>query len=674
MDLPASFYSICRQRAGRGAAALLYLPPLADEYIAPLMLLFRLTDLCLAFGDQPLIDHANLTIHKGDRIGVLGRNGAGKSTFMKLLCGDLEPDSGELWRAPAIRVAYLDQTMPAPTGQSVYDFVAGGLEGLGELLSRYHALIGRGDALDEAGLQEMAELQKRIEQRDGWAVEHRIEQVIEMLQLPAEAPLQTLSGGNRRRADLGRALLGEPDLLLLDEPTNHLDIPTIEWLEGALADFSGAIMLVTHDREFLQRTTRSIIEIDRGQLQRWDCDYQTFLERRDQQLEAEEKARAAFDKKLAQEEQWVRQGIKARRTRNEGRVRALQQMREQRRQRREQTGRASFNVEQAARSGKIVIEAEHISHGYEDKPLISDFSTRILRGDKIGLIGANGSGKTTLLKILLGEIEPDAGRVSRGTNLEPIYFDQLRQRLEPGQSVIDFVAEGRDQIEINGKQRHVISYLQDFLFPPKRARQPVEALSGGEQNRLILARLFSQPANLLVLDEPTNDLDIETLELLEEILMEFQGTVLLVSHDRRFLDNVVTSSIVFEAPGVVNEYVGGYQDWLRQGGSMQALGVTPSRKKTQKPAKANREQERRTGKDRPRGGARNRQKELERVTDRIEQTEARMKALEQEMAEPDFYQRDENEVKQRVAELSELQARLDDLYQHWEALEDTASS
>ena len=677
------------------------------------MLLFRLSNLSLAFGDHPLIDKADLTIHKGERIGILGQNGAGKSTFMKLLNGQILPDTGELWRAQEIRVAYLDQSLPEQSDESVYDFVAGGLEGLGDLLRRYHALT-HGDDIDwsdEKHLNEMGQLQKEIEERDGWAFEHKIETVIDVLQLSADAKMRTLSGGNRRRAALGRALLSEPDLLMLDEPTNHLDIPTIEWLEKYLNTFNGAILVITHDREFLKKITNRIIEIDRGNLRCWDYDYQSFLEFRDQQLDAESKANSEFDKKLAEEEKWIRKGIQARRTRNEGRVRALKKMREERSQRRELTGKAKFAVEQAGSSGKIVIEAKHVTHGFGDEILIKDLSTKILRGDRVGFIGANGSGKTTLLKILLGDLKPLSGDVKIGTNLEIIYFDQLRNQLELEKTVIDNLAEGRDFIEINGKQRHVISYLQDFLFPPKRARQPVKSLSGGEQNRLILAKLFSKPANLIVLDEPTNDLDMETLELLEEILLDFSGTILLVSHDRKFMDNVITNCIVFERPGVIREYVGGYQDWVDQGGKLLSFADQAAEAKVLKDKALNASKDKAkptsatpkqpsepaapavtpagshsatlattlatTPAATPAATPANtkarpsfkQQRELDQVTKDIEKTEAQIKALENTMAEPGFFGQDQQLVQKKTGELNKLQEQLEALYARWGELD-----
>ncbi len=634
------------------------------------MLLYRLSNLSLAYGDRPLLDKVDLTIHTGERIGILGQNGAGKSTFMKLLCGQALPDSGDLWRADQVRVAYLDQNLPELSDETVYDYVASGLAELGDLLRRYHAMTHtHADTIDWSDpkqLDLMAHLQKEIEARDGWAFQHRIDSVVDNLKLPADSLMRSLSGGSRRRAALGRALVCEPDMLLLDEPTNHLDIPTIEWLEKYLNGFNGAVLVISHDRQFLQRITNRVIEVDRGRLRCWDDDYNSFLVFREQQLEAEDKANSEFDKRLAEEERWIRQGIKARRTRNEGRVRALKKMRVERGDRRELGGKAKFELEQSGSSGKIVIEANKISHGYGDKTLIQNFSTRIMRGDRIGFIGANGSGKTTLLKILLGTLQPDQGEVKIGTNLDLMYFDQLRNQLELDKTVIDNLCEGRDFIEINGKQRHIISYLQDFLFAPARARQPVKSLSGGEQNRLILAKLFSKPANLIVLDEPTNDLDMETLELLEEILLDFSGTILLVSHDRSFLDNVVTSSIVLEGDGKVAEYVGGYQDWIDQGGRLVSFAdkskdsksapvvaatPAPTAEKTKETKLSYKEQ-----------------RELDQVTKDIEKFEQKMAELSDVIADGSFYSQPQNVIDKKLAEVAELQAKLDALYKKWEEL------
>lgn len=639
------------------------------------MLLYRLSNVSLAYGDKPLLDGVDLTIHKGERIGILGQNGAGKSSFMKLLCGQALQDGGELWREADLKVAYLDQNLPDMSDETVYDYIAGGLEALGELLRRYHAMThSEADEIDwedPRQLEEMGRLQKEIEARDGWAFQHRIDSIIDSLKLPPDTLMRHLSGGSRRRAALGRALVSQPDMLLLDEPTNHLDIPTIEWLEKFLNVFNGAVLVISHDRQFLQRITNRIIEVDRGKLRCWDYDYESFLVFREQQLDAEDKFNSEFDKRLAEEETWIRQGIKARRTRNEGRVRALEKMREERHQRRELTGKARFELESANASGKIVIEASNITHGYGGTELISNFSTRIMRGDRIGFIGVNGSGKTTLLKILLGTSQPDAGDVKIGTNLELLYFDQLRNQLELDKTVIDNLCEGRDFIEINGKQRHVISYLQDFLFAPARTRQPVKSLSGGEQNRLILAKLFSKPANLIVLDEPTNDLDMETLELLEEILLEFKGTILLVSHDRRFLDNVVTSSIVFEGDGQVREYVGGYQDWIAQGGKLISFADQEKDKENKAKEKLNSAAAANSA-EKPKAQEKKlsykEQRELDQLPKQIETIENKVADLAQKIAGAGFYQQAQADIDSTLAQLAKLQKELESLEARWESL------
>jgi ATP-binding cassette subfamily F protein uup len=595
---------------------------------------------------------------------------------MKLLCGQALPDSGELWRAGDLRVAYLDQNLPELSNETVYDYVASGLAELGDLLRRYHAMThtdaDKIDWSDPRQMDAMAELQRQIEARDGWAFQHRIDNVVDSLKLPADSLMGNLSGGSRRRAALGRALVCDPDMLLLDEPTNHLDIPTIEWLEKYLNNFNGAVLVISHDRQFLQRITNRIIEVDRGRLRCWEYDYESFLVFREQQLDAEDKANSEFDKKLADEEKWIRTGIKARRTRNEGRVRALEQMRYERQERRELSGKAKFELEQSGSSGKIVIEATKITHGFGGEPLINNFSTRILRGDRIGFIGANGCGKTTLLKILLGTLLPDEGEVKIGTNLELLYFDQLRNQLELDKSIIDNLCEGRDFIEINGKQRHVISYLQDFLFVPARMRQPVKSLSGGEQNRLILAKLFSKPANLIVLDEPTNDLDMETLELLEEILLEFSGTILLVSHDRRFLDNVVTSSIVFEGNGVVKEYVGGYQDWVNQGGKLVSFAdqgkEAKEAKAEAKAAAAPVAVSKPVEKPKVSSLSSNEKRELDLLPKDIEKLEQKVADLEQVIAGEGFFSQEQKKIDAKLAELAKFQNQLETMYARWEAL------
>jgi len=626
------------------------------------MPILKLEQASLHYGTQVLLDGVDFSLRKGERIGLLGRNGAGKTTLLKIVAGTVALDSGTRWQRQGVNVAYLDQDLPHADEQDVYDVVAHGLAGIGDLLARYHHAIVEGD------LKALERAQHDIEAQDGWMLQQRVEKIISRLQLPGEARMAELSGGWRRRVALGQALVGEPDILLLDEPTNHLDIPAIEWLEKQLQAYAGTVVFVTHDRAFLQRVATSIIELDRGHLARWDGSYEDFLRFREQQLEAEEKENALFDKRLAEEEKWIRQGIKARRTRNEGRVRALKAMRDERRGRREQAGPASFSLESADRSGKRVAELEDVSKRFGDTVVLDRFSTLIKRGDRIGIVGANGAGKSTLLRLLLGEIEPDSGTVKTGTNLEIAYFDQLRAELDPDKNLIDNVCGGQDFIEIDGRKLHAISYLGNFLFAPDRVRMPVGALSGGEQNRAILARLFSKPANLLVLDEPTNDLDIETLELLEEILLDFNGTVLLVSHDRKFMDNVVTSILVLEGQGVVSDYVGGYGSWVEKGGSLTAVDeARPVERLAQKPAK--------TKPSTPPTAAKAAklsymdQRELDALPGRIEELEESKSTLEAQIADPDFYRQEQGMINPVLAELAEVAQELETAYTRWAELD-----
>ncbi len=635
------------------------------------MPLLTLDDVSLHYGTQVLLDQVNFTLHKGQKIGLLGRNGEGKTTLLKLIADFIKPDSGERWLRPGTKLAWLDQSLPVADEQQVYDVVASGLADVGELLVQYHHLIQ--DA-EETDLKKLEQIQQQLEAKDGWQLQQRVDMVLSQLQLPGEAKMNALSGGWRRRVALAKALVNDPDILLLDEPTNHLDIPAIEWLEKQMIDFKGAIICITHDRAFLQRIANNIIELDRGSLYPWQGDYQSFLRYREQQLAAEERANKLFDKKLAQEEQWIRQGIKARRTRNEGRVRALKAMRNERSERRNQTGNANFSVENADRSGKIVAELTGISHAYEDKPVIRNFSTLVLRGDRIGIVGANGAGKTTLLRILLGQMEPDQGTVKLGSKLEVAYFDQSRAHLNPEQNLIDNICEGRDFIEIDGKRRHAIGYLGEFLFTPERVRTPVKALSGGEQNRAILAKLFSKPANLLVLDEPTNDLDIETLELLEEILLEFKGTVLLVSHDRDFMDKVVTNIMVLEGNGIINEYVGGYSNWIEKGGKLVGLEESTNGKAAASAASVSAVQT--TTPSAPAQGVEAKkklsykdQRELDHLPALIETLEEKQGNLEQDISEPDFYQRERSAIDEKLNALADIQKQLEDAYIRWEQLD-----
>ncbi|MBK8185500.1 MAG: ATP-binding cassette domain-containing protein [Candidatus Competibacteraceae bacterium] len=626
------------------------------------MPLISFDNLSIAFGAEKLLDGASFQLDAGERVCLIGRNGAGKTTLLRLLSGEIHPDGGDIWRQPGLRIATLAQELPTDTAATVFEIVAGGLE-MGALLAEYHAATARLAHADTPdALRKMERLQHELEARDGWRWQQRVETVISRLQLPTDTPLAELSGGWRRRVLLGRALVRDPDVLLLDEPTNHLDLETIQWLEQELLEFRGGLLFITHDRALLQRLATRLLELDRGMLTSWPGDYANFLEKKTASLEIEARHNAKFDKTLAQEEVWIRQGIKARRTRNEGRVRALYALREERRQRREQIGKASFGLEQGELSGKRVIEAKNIRYAWQSEPLIRDFSVRILRGDRIGLIGANGSGKTTLLNLLLGHLSPDAGQVEHGTKLQIAYFDQLREHLDPEQTVLDSVAGGRETIEINGQRRHIIGYLGDFLFTPQRVRSPVKSLSGGERNRLLLARLFTQPANLLVMDEPTNDLDLETLELLEELLLEYTGTFLLVSHDRAFLDNVVTSCLVFESDGRIREYVGGYSDWLRQRAApepapaVKLKPISAPAPKSSKPAASGRL-------------GYNERRELEQLPARIEQLEQRQRELHALTADPAFYKQHAAVVARQLDELKGLEVELEASYGRWEALE-----
>jgi ATP-binding cassette subfamily F protein uup len=613
----------------------------------------------VAFGLEPLLDHASFQLDAGERVCLIGRNGAGKSTLLNIVDGGVLPDGGEVWRQPGLKVARLSQELPLDEAATVFDMVAGGLSGIGRLLAEYHHVSQHvGD--DPALLGRMELLQHDIETQDGWSLSQRVENMLSRLELSADVRVGELSGGWRRRVALARALVSEPDLMLLDEPTNHLDVEVIQWLEDQLLDFRGGVLFVTHDRALLTRLATRILELDRGALTSWPGDYPRFLQRKAAALEEEARQDALFDKKLAQEEVWIRRGIKARRTRNEGRVRALEALREERTERRELQGNARFSLEEAQASGKLVIEAQNVSYGWTDLSIVRDFSVRIMRGDRIGLIGPNGVGKTTLLKLLLGQLQPDAGSVRLGTKLEVAYYDQLRAQLELDKTVLDNVAGGSEFLEINGERRHVIGYLQDFLFSPERTRTPVKALSGGERNRLLLARLFSQPANLLVLDEPTNDLDIETLELLEELLMDYAGTILLVSHDRAFLDNVVTSTLAFEGQGRVSEYVGGYGDWVRQRRARASAAVQTA-----------------TGDSRP-GGAgvptpgrlRYKEKrELEQLPARIEALEREQQELSEQTGRPAFYKSGSLAQDQVRSRLVAVMAELEAAYARWEALE-----
>jgi ATP-binding cassette subfamily F protein uup len=624
------------------------------------MALVTLRNIQLGFGGPPLLDQVNLTIRSGERICLLGRNGAGKSTLMKLLVGKLQPDDGDIEVRQGARICRLTQQVPTDTEGTVFDVVAEGAGELAELVRRYHQVSNVVAGGDEKSLEQLSRVQHELEAVDGWQVEQRVEAIISRLSLDPEAGFTQLSGGLKRRVLLAQTLVLEPDLLLLDEPTNHLDIESIDWLEEFLLGYGGTLLFVTHDRTFLRRLATRIVELDRGRLSDWPGDYDNFLRRKEEMLNAESREQARFDKKLAREEVWIRQGIKARRTRNEGRVRALKKMREQRRQRRETAGVARMALQEAERSGKLVVETEGVGYAWAGEPVIRNFSTTILRGDRVGIIGPNGCGKTTLLNILLGELKPGTGSVRLGSKLEIAYFDQLRGSLDESRSVRDNLAGGSDKVDINGKQKHVISYLQDFLFAPDRAGQPVSSLSGGERNRLLLAKLFTRPFNILVMDEPTNDLDVETLELLEELLLEYQGTLLLVSHDRTFLNNVVTSTLVFEGKGKVTEYVGGYDDWIRQRTPPAAAAPAAAPKK-----KAERSQ----GKSKPKKLGYKEQRELETLPKVIESLETELAAIQVRMADPVFYQQGGEGIAEQKARLAEVEKELESAFRRWEELE-----
>lgn len=626
------------------------------------MPLIRLDKISLNFGTHILLDDVNFEIKRGSRIGLLGRNGTGKTTLMKLVAGVIYPDGGERWIRPGVKVAWLEQSLPNADEQTVYDFVADGLAEVGALLKRYHHLTLNYDTVRST---ELELVQAELESKDGWSLSQKVDTVITQLELPQDKRMSELSGGWRKRVALARALVREPDLLLLDEPTNHLDIPAIEWLERQLLDYRGALMLITHDRSFLQNVSNKIVELDRGTLYQFDGGFNRFLRYRAEQASAEESLNKLFDKKLAEEEVWIRQGIKARRTRNEGRVRALESMRKERSERRERYGKANIKLDIAERSGKIVAELKNISHSFGDTRIIDDFSSSIMRGDRIGIIGANGAGKSTLIKIILGQIVPTAGEIKLGTKLEVAYFDQLREHLDMEKNLIDNVCGGQEFIEIDGKRKHAISYLGDFLFTPDRVRTPAKALSGGEQNRAILAKVFSKPANVLVLDEPTNDLDIETLELLEDILSNFKGTVFLVSHDRKFMDNVVTSVMVFESDGIVEEYVGGYSDWVQHGGKLLDVDVqsqTPNNKRKTKPPPKDK-------KDASQSLSFKDKRAIEQALALIETLEMEQAALDSLISDPGFYTSGSHKVEETLKRIASLKLELSAAYATWEAVE-----
>ncbi|MBN1904567.1 MAG: ATP-binding cassette domain-containing protein [Deltaproteobacteria bacterium] len=625
------------------------------------MAVLSLLDVSISFGGAPLLDRINLQVEKGERVCILGRNGEGKSTLLKLISGHIRPDSGTISTQKGISISGLSQELPQGLNGTVHEVVSGGLAGVGGLLEEYHRLSKKiSKNHDDAILKKITDIHEKLDRLNGWEAGRLADEVITRLSLDPDEPFSSLSVGFKRRALLARALVNKPDLLLLDEPTNHLDVASITWMEEFLEKYSGTIIIVTHDRMFLQKLATRIIEIDRGNILNWACGYSEFLKRREEVLETEELHRNEFRRKLAQEEDWIRKGVKARRTRNEGRVRALIKMREEQRNWRMKSGVSRITLQDTAKSGKLVIEAVGVSHGFHDRPVIKNLSTVIIRGDRIGVIGPNGAGKTTLLKILLGKLVPDMGQIKHGTKLEITYFDQLREELDEDATVEASVADGKDTVIINDTPRHIIGYLKDFLFTPDRAKSPVRILSGGERNRLLIARLFVRPSNLLVLDEPTNDLDMETLELLEERLMDYKGTIILVSHDRAFLNNVVTSTIVFDENGKIAEYPGGYDDWIAQRPARLSV------KESQKTAALVKQQ---VKKEQPRRLSFKETKELEGLPPVIEKLEQEQRSLYEQMADPEFYKKNGEQISGVKTRMEQIKKELDEGYRRWEELE-----
>ncbi|ELA9867811.1 ABC transporter ATP-binding protein [Vibrio parahaemolyticus] len=634
------------------------------------MALLTIHNAQLAFGDHPLLDRAEFALQENERVCLVGRNGAGKSTLMKVLAGEILLDDGKIQVAQDVVVSRLEQDPPRNQQEgTVYEYVSGGLAEIGEQLKIYHDLLDLvAQDPSEKNINRLAKIQEQLDHSNAWRFDDRVKNVLSALKLSPDTLLRDLSGGWQRKAALARALVCDPDVLLLDEPTNHLDVTTIEWLENFLKDFKGSIIFISHDRAFIKSMATRIVDLDRGQLSSFPGDYDNYLLEKEEMLRVEEMQNAEFDKKLAQEEVWIRQGIKARRTRNEGRVRALKKLREERRDRREVQGKVNLNIDDASRSGKIVFEAENVSFAYDGKQIVDNFSFNIMRGDRIALIGPNGCGKSTVLKLLLGQLEAQSGRLHCGTKLEVAYFDQYREILDPEKTVIDNLADGKQEVMVGGRQRHALSYLQDFLFAPKRARTPVKALSGGEKNRLLLARILLKPNNLLILDEPTNDLDIETLELLEEMLANYQGTLLLVSHDREFVDNTVTTSWIFEGDGVIEEFVGGYHDAKQQ--RDQALAVRFS---TEKPAKKEKVVEETPKTTQPKNNSKKLsyklQRELEALPAKLEQLESDIETLQEQVNDPEFFAKPVEQTQPVLEQLAALEQELEIAFERWEELE-----
>ena len=641
------------------------------------MSIIRLENVSLAYGLKPLLDEVSFSIERGERLCLLGRNGEGKSSLMRLLMRETEPDSGSLIFDKNLKIGFLPQDLPEADDKKAFDVVASGVPEVGALLSKYHALLEEPDA----DLNELERVQSQIEAHGAWTFDSRVLQILKRFNIKPEAQMSELSGGWRRRVMLAKALISDPDILLLDEPTNHLDINAIRWLEKTLSEFQGALLFVSHDRAFIKALATGIIELDRGNVRAFQGSYTDYLAEKEKLLEEEEKQNKLFDKRLSEEETWIRKGIKARRTRNEGRVRALKKLREERKARIEKQGSARIAIESGEKSGKKVAELDKVSFAFDDgRVLVKDFSSTIMRGDRIGLIGANGAGKTTLLRLILGQLDPDAGSVKLGTKLDVAYFDQLRDGLDTEKTVIENVADGHDFVELGGSNRHVIGYLNDFLFTAERARTPVKALSGGETNRLLLAKLFAQPANLIVMDEPTNDLDVSTLELLEERLTEFDGTLLLTSHDRDFIDQVVTSTMVFEGDGRVREYVGGYQDWVRQtGGTLVDEQALRNQDEVKSKANSAPQEEIKPSSAKPPTASQSKkklsyklQRELDALPGQISDLEEEVEVLQAEISEPTFYDKDRDYIELKTARLTTAQDELETVIERWMELEEMA--
>lgn len=621
----------------------------------------------LAFGHHALLDHAAFQLDPGERVGLIGRNGAGKSSLLKVIAGEIKLDDGNIWRATSVRIVYVPQEPALDPSHTVFEAVAEGLGAMQQILVDYHEVthsMGAPDADIDALMDRMQVLQHELDAKDGWGMQAKVETVLSKLSLDPDTPVASLSGGWRKRVALGRALVADPEVLLLDEPTNHLDLEAIQWLEELLLNFNGGVLFITHDRRFLNRLATRIVELDRGKLTEFVGNYENYLVKKEELLAVEATHAAKFDKVLAQEEVWIRQGIKARRTRNEGRVRQLEKLRLERAARRERQGNVKLSLDSGERSGKLVAELDNVKKGYGDRVLINGFSTRIMRGDRIGLLGPNGIGKTTLLKLILGEEEADSGTIQRGTNMNVAYFDQMREQLDEEATLADTISPGSDFVEIGNERKHVISYLEDFLFPPQRSRSPVKSLSGGERNRLLLARLFARPSNVLVLDEPTNDLDIDTLELLESLLQDFPGTLFLVSHDRAFLENTVTQVIAFEGNGQITEFGGGYDDWLRY--SEQRASAINLASKTKTQASATPETKEKSNKIKL---SFKEQQELKELSEQIEALEKEIELINATLARPDIYKSDLEKATKLQVELTKLDEALLHKIARWEALE-----